>query len=916
METVEQRFTESEMKVVELAKDIVRTYVVGNYPNNPNNEKILASIDAINEIIDFGEMDGGVGGTCSSATGKIGVEKGELPKRQLKTLLHELGHFFSAKSRGANPPLSFEEGMAEIFEENAINYYLVNGKSAALQELGFSADEVMAATSAYIIEREFVKTSLEVVRQSGKDTKTIEYEYWFGDKGKVWECLETVLGDEYIALLDSLQREEVPLKKHDYNNKLKEIMATRGIELKMEPMLEDGSVNMYLNGNILLETVIMAKEMSKRVTQFYTLAMENPTFEALMQLRDEYKVCNPQLIQRLVESQKYTTLELMQYIESFKSAKMSAYSGILDLSQLTQVDIGTLSAKQHKDILILLTNGAQNNEELLNVVNDIEVAMLSQHEQSETEITPKEQLYILRSKYLLDPRNKGQNIAKMFDVLKGMSTVEGDSEELDLMLAAKCDFEDYLSGTDDKVGRRAIVEFFASFHGKEVAGQIDDPVSMFCKENYYSRVYQDLRKVKSIMLLDPVAEQEIYVGQHYSGKEQYLPMEGLTIDTLARVDRELFFVEVFNKQNVRSVMKMAGIGKSYTELSKEEQILVLDVLEEVKDEPEYIEDISKAIEYVDVLLATEPNETIASKKNDILSHIANGIAQRETIVEDISKTLSSAGGEFGEAEQYVCGILTEHLRQLDGELPEEKLKSIAEVTSRAKAIDGTDNVRAILVRAMTGIMRREGYTTQRFLETTETYYGVDEDVLIQSYLESIDKGDSYIEKKLMSKLRGMKANGVTITNPQYIEFEGKDGEPRQIILLTGENGMEVYSGIRQLENDESCLERENKRKKGLFSIFKSKKAKEKVVQAFSFDEDNKQVNIYETGRIEIATLAGEDISKVVGRSDAEVLDIGKNAMLIETPEITQFEQEMVAKVATTIGKYEVKPPQEQEPLSR
>ena len=121
-------------------------------------------------------------------------------------------------------------------------------------------------------------------------------------------------------------------------------------------------------------------------------------------------------------------------------------------------------------------------------------------------------------------------------------------------------------------------------------------------------------------------------------------------------------------------------------------------------------------------------------------------------------------------------------------------------------------------------------------------------------------------------------------NPQYIKTDDD-------IIIISKNSDRSFKAYRagwgeEQKTDSYLAEEQNRRKKGIFALFKSKEDKEMVVQSIVIqrDEDRtKVINLYETGRFEITTLDTNirlKHPKVIEKKEAKPIDIGNNGALV------------------------------------
>lgn len=938
-----KELTEEQKSIINIAKRMMIMYVGDEFTDRIDREEFAASLEQIK--IHFGPTDDTTGGFYHPASQIIiisttsefeAVENEKIQLDKIGTIVHEFGHYFSdvySKSNNTSNLYSgcnsiskfFEEGMADVFSEECVNHFLRNVPEQELDALNIQQmAQPYVGLSDYRLEADFVRTTLEVLKQSKGTAKEAEFEYFLGDKAKFLELCKEVLGDKYIEILEEQKDDRNVAQDANirYNEQLRDIVKGLGVEFAIEPTNEDGSVNVYANRANIIESIAREQDVRTREETLYNMAIQDGTFEGLMKLKEQYGICTINLIKKLEDSGRYSTLDLIKYISSFdftaESRSLEDFAVVLNMEQLASEDFANLDMATRKNILTMVMQTEESNVQLLTAIEKLEASAIAQSEQTGEELTEQEKLLTLRCKYLLDDECKGERLTEILSILKDKDIVDLAQNELEFCFLVKEDLRQYIqtNAKTDVVGKAKLINFFANFEGKQLSGQDEfeyvDPVSILCKKEYYTQIYKDLAHIKEGMTLDETFSKEVYSEGHYSGEGKYIPMQGLTLAFLAGIQQKTVLLEPFEKGNVKSVIRASGIGESFSKLSDEEKTIVLDALDDMKVEPNFMTNLESIVDYTGTMLSPEQNEDIGKRKAEMLQVISSKLGERETPVEDMYRLLKSSYKELPTHQQYICNILNGKLAQNieDGKLQDVSMEKLAVIAATSKKIVGLDHIQETTTKALTSVMKEKEFTTEGFIEAIEDFdYSVDREVLIQSYLQSMEKDNDDTQRKLLTQLMEFNRKGIKISNPQYIKYQAGNAEEKEVVFLNGEDGLTAYSSTESaLESDIELIEEQNKRKAGLFSVFKSKKAKEMVTKTVVLeqpDEENrtsKILNIYETGRIEIATVVDSGKKrKVINREDVETTIIGRNATLIATPEKSGFEEEITSKV---LGAYE------------
>lgn len=874
-----------------IAKSIIKKYLLDAYSERFSSEKIDEMLDGVN--VRFSDLEVGKAGTYQAASNVLLINNSEEKNGVLLTIMHELGHYMSNKcSKGERISSFMEEGMVNVFAEKCMNHFIRTTDEEVLQQYGIDGSKVWISQDDYLGEADFSRSLLEAAKQINGSHEEIEYEYFFGSKDKVRELCVDALGEDVLRVFAEQARDNLLGKDgaYKYREQLTGILESKGITFSTPKKEEDGKINVYANRSSTLETVARSQEVAKKVEEFYVEATAEPTYEKLISLSQQYGICNKDLISRLSQSGKFETVDLIKFASSVRGLDIRGFSDAINMDGLTVESVQNLDANTRKNTLALLATYGEENEQLLGVVNALEEDL--KREASEQGDNVIEQLYVSKAKYVLDSENKGENLVGALEILKGIDSAEADVETITFTHGFKENFTQYLEeyAADDKEGKNKLVGFFADFQGIVVEGEAVDMVSTFYKDTYYSKVYEDLSKIKDIYMLDEAFSREVYDNAHYSGEGSYIPKQGLTVDMLARVSRQTTLIDIFDENNVRNVLCQSGITDSFEGLSEQEKNIVLNAMEQLNLDETYIPGIREEVDYVKAMLGEETNESLAKRKEVMLQAVSERVGRREKPIEDLRRILP-----YGEADAPTTFVIDRVSGNLMSQIENGNLvatlEDVAEVASRTRKVPGIESgVVATTNKALEEQLKGKQYTTESFIAEVSRFYNVDNDVMIENYLRSMGK-DTPAQREMLKKVMSISYSGDTVIHPQYITYEN-NGETKNVLLTHSKDGIIPHTNDGVCENDPELLEVQNRGKKGIRSIFKSKKAKEYVrrTAVLNTNEQGEKsvLNIYETGRVELVVM--DEKMKRKQKRDLRVSDVGYNAKMIETSEQTMFGQ--------------------------
>lgn len=155
-----------------------------------------------------------------------------------------------------------------------------------------------------------------------------------------------------------------------------------------------------------------------------------------------------------------------------------------------------------------------------------------------------------------------------------------------------------------------------------------------------------------------------------------------------------------------------------------------------------------------------------------------------------------------------------------------------------------------------------------------------------AYLESIGKVNDKLQHDLLMRLeKKYLEDNVILPCPQYVRYNDLDNNENYVIVSNNRNGFKALDKSTDTEYEEDIIKQQNKGKKGLRALFKSKKNKELITNMAVLNEEGdviQALNRYETGRLELVTIRRNNAKmKVVNKADIEPQDIGNNGAIKE-----------------------------------
>lgn len=864
-------------------------------------------------------------------------------------IIHEEEHKFSWEWSKARISKQLEEGFADLFADECIGYFLEE-YSEELTKFGFSIENIDRIknyfeagypihTSSYDGEADFTRSGLEVVRQKNGEIYTAEYEYIFGDKEKYIAIVVDAIGDGYRKILEE-QKEDKKLGlkyNHKYNKMLFELL--KDIPIKEETKTKDSRMNMlYIRQEIITDIININKveeyakqrgidiynlhpeeyEIVSDVLKENTQSFYNDNTQKLREsiLKGYINNCKTiddlkkfdieigffrNLYPEMIKSSKFTVKEILEYMKSkdtYRIADSDSRKIVVDrlIDEFKANKLEGYSKDELTTIIkIIICNYQEPNKDLFDLVEDIDRRMPDKTEIDKIEIATAK---------LAMGRDFDGNILDMIIAEATVIAVSGllsmedrkceDFRDLELYTQATDAFEEFLA-KNAKSSPDALKQILIKLQEYEKELEQGQEKSNFSKagfeslkEKYFSCLEKDLKILEqnNCEISDELKE---YVKNK---KMTEIPI-GSNIDMKKIVDvHELLFlnhytkiINVFNKKNLVNAFEhssIAGATRTYfydSDMSKSEMTTYIKALTEYtkdSENEEEIQEISEYIKHIDtVYKPTKEKETAV--KEELMETVKERIQKREHPEKDIESLLQQLKDMRSEfVYENVIGNLESKVNSGDVEkLDDDTLKKVA-----AKTKD--KYLQEVCLEALKQKYISYAYTTSGFISNNIEMREVGR----RAYLMSLGKENDPEQAKCLETLDRihLRTKEVPI-NPQYIKTDDDD------IIIISKNSERTFKAYTAGWGDEEITswelaEVQNRRKKGIFSLFKSKEDKEMVVQSIIIgcEEDKiKVINMYETGRFEIATLESNrklKYPKVIDKKEVRPTDIGNNGALV------------------------------------
>ena len=796
-------------------------------------------------------------------------------------------------------------------------------------------------TSSYDGEADFTRSGLEVVRQKNGEIYTAEYEYIFGDKEKFIAIAVDAIGDGYRKILEEQSKDiNLGLKyKQKYNKMLFELL--KDIPIKEEVKTKDSRINMlYIRQDILTDIISInkVKEYAKqRGIDIYNLHPEEYEIvsdvlkentqrfysDNIQKLREDIlkgyiKNCSTidevkkididmdmgyfkNLYSEMIKSGKFTVKEILEYMKSKDSYRIedSDSEKILVDRLIDEFKANKLEGYSKDElttiIKIIVCNNQEPNKDLFDLVEDIDRRMPNKTEEEKIEIGTAK---------LATSRDSDGNIldsiiaeatAIAVSGLLSMQDREGkEIEDLELFTQATHAFDEFLE-KNAKSNPDALKQMLIKLQEYEKELEQGQEKSNFSKagferlkEKYFSFLEKDLKILEqnNCEISDELKE---YVKNK---KMAEIPI-GSNIDMKKIVDvHELLFlnhytklINVFNKKNLINAFEhssIAGATRTYfydSDMSKSEMTTYIKALTKYtkdSEKEEDIKEISEYIKHIDTVYKPTKEKDIVVKE-ELMETVKERIQKREHPEKDIESLLQQLKDMRSEfVYENVIGNLESKVNSGEIEkLEDDTLKKVA-----AKTKD--KYLQEVCLEALKQKYISYAYTTSSFISNNTGMREAGR----RAYLMSLGKENDPEQAKCLETLDRihLRTKEVPI-NPQYIKTDDDD------IIIISKNSERTFKAYtagwgEEQKTDSYLAEEQNRRKKGIFALFKSKEDKEMVVQSIVIqrDEDRtKVINLYETGRFEITTLDTNirlKHPKVIEKKEAKPIDIGNNGALV------------------------------------
>ena len=865
------------------------------------------------------------------------------------TIIHEEEHKFSWEWSKARISKQIEEGFADLFADECITYFLEEYPEE-LAKFGFNIEHINKIknyfeagfpihTSSYDGEADFTRSSLEVIRQKNGEIYTTEYEYIFGNKEKFIAIAVDVIGDGYRKILEE-QKEDRNLGKkynYEYNKMLFELL--KDIPIKEETKTKDSRTNvLYIRQNMINDIVNINKVKTyakQRGIDIYDLHPEE--YEIV---RDAFKentqsffmdnikkfqedvlagyIRNCRTIEDLskfdisigffanlypetVKSGKFTLKEIIVYMDEKDTYSIDDKNAIKILTNeiIKEFQENRLEGYNRNELLsiikMIVYNIEEPNKELFDVVQEIDKRMPNKTEEEQIEIGTAKLITSRDSDgNILDSIIAEATVTAVSGVLLMKDRPEKEINDYSLVKQATDAFEEFLAknAKSNPDALKQILVKLQEYEEELEQGQEKSEISKagfdILKNKYFNYLEKDLKILETshCEISDELKEYvknkkmtEIPIGSNIDMKKTVNVHDLLFINHYTRI------INVFNKKNIINAFEngsIAGATRTYfydSDMSKSEMTTYIKALTEYTkhhEKEEGIQEISEYIKHIDtVYKPTKEKETAV--KEELMETVKERIQKREHPEKDIESLLQQLKDMRSEfVYENVIGNLESKVNSGDVEkLDDDTLKRLTVKTKDSY-------LQEICLEALKQKYISYAYTTSGFISNNIEMREVGR----RAYLMSLGKENDPEQAKCLETLDRihLRTKEVPI-NPQYIKTDNDD------IIIISKNSERTFKAYRagwgeEQKTDSYLAEEQNRRKKGIFSLFKSKEDKEMVVQSIIIEREEdktKVINMYETGRFEIATLDTNrklKHPKVIDKKEVRPTDIGNNGALV------------------------------------
>lgn len=866
------------------------------------------------------------------------------------SIIHEFGHKFSKELSKGFISLQSDEAFSSIFADECIGYFLETCPEK-LEKFGFNMEAIykisnlykngkfIICRNAYSGENDFTRLTLELIRQKKGDAYRAEYENIFGNKAKYLEILEENLGKNYIGIL-KLQSTDYNLG-NKYNMEYNRILfdLVKDFPFKYEEYTEDSRRNVFLIGERMLQDIMfinaIKEDANKSGKDIYDIHPEDVlwlNFNMALHmekfrsnnirrfqediLRGYFKNCRDlnevsqvdftvfkgiSPVSILAENEKFSIRDLLEFMKNNMEYYIPKNGKIEEriCKEINISDIKNLSKTEMETIIkFVLALEKHPNEKLENIVNEIGQVMPDKTLYNQTEIDLAELNVSKTYKPMkMDTLESTLLIEKIAENLKSMDKEDTIPQQVD-------EFKKYLQNNAKKDidFLKKILSDLQNYEMEIKQRQDKSNASIKLFEGLRLAYFETLRKDVNFL-----TENGFTVSEDY---KKYLETEELCgipsncypeigsktgINELLLADDNTNLINVFNKKNLEKIFERDGMVTIKTNLyfnnqyMDEEQMKIYvgaltDSLENLT-EFNSVNNIFILWRNVDREYSPVYEEDIKIKRNfwDKIGEQINRMDNPEMSILD----LYTVYGDLIKDHPIYAKVVESLERRInDNELDEIDDGNLELLYSSSKE---DTYLQDLALEGLTKKYRQYNYTTEQFIKKDSLW---EKDLEIKAYVRSIGKENDPIQEKALKTLKRLCLYEDCVpTCPQYIKLSDNDF----VIISNDKNNFGVFTSKGKKDEELSQIKDQmNKRKKGIFSLLKTKEEKELLEHVIILEEGTKEkkvLNVYESGRLEIATLdlsrkfrVPKFINKVQVRAD----DIGNNGgLIVASPPISR-----------------------------
>ena len=964
--------------VKKLAKEMILTYVEEKYKNKISATELEKIIDntKITEM-DISEEDHGEGGAYIPLTGEIKLKMDRIKKFNMpiatmettNTLMHEFQHKFSHELAKGEAPGEIEEGFSDLFAAKCIQNY-IDEHSKELSKFGFEkndinqiiekSEDITVYASDYYGEAEFIRSSLEIIRQKSgnKKTEEAEFEYTFGDKKAFEKICEENLGKEYINILNEMKSVKGVYRNRKFNRKYIKMLQETIKDIPIKDEKNNGkNTNIYLQRQEITKDIIKYQELKSKLEKagINPLSLKPDQFNQFEEIYNkmEREIAKFHLkgnvtgdfLENIKEGyiKNCITLEDIEKIQKLRAFKHRGVENIIrneniDIKDVLKSISGNtekinnqefqkriikdkenlkeISAKELTTIIDILYNTQNVNKEVLEIIEGIE-----------KELTTKEQIKLELTKNKLGKEINSEYIKNLLSktLSKEAGKIETDNKENGILLK---DFEEVIKRyynnepRKDENGLKEILDKLNEFDLQNPQKSENDFRNLsynIAKEEYFNTIKQDLKREE--IYSEDIREKgiETIIEQMKKSKLEIINTQkyfDITKDnSIADLRSQSNILEFYTPENIEKRLEKVGfyneIKSSYEKLDEKEKEIFLNTAINKYDlaNDKQLDKIENMIESLEIIANSDEiiNQNLKVKYAQLIEKRENPIADSMKICleEKQRKEELPRGLEFIKEEELASIEKIINEKQRMNKIPDKSIETLLKYEKNENDNLFLQKLSTISKELLKNKYEQENMTTTNFIEnklkTCDTEIMED---LSKIYLESIGKSNSEIELKALTKLGSLsKSNDERIVSPQYISYVENGKNVGLAINNEKDNFQLVPLDGQKVKVSTEFKERQNKKKKGIFSIFKSRKAKEMVEYSALIEETEKEssfedffeqntieqkeikvLNRYESGRIEFVTLDKEK-GKVISKEELEPKTIGNDGALLITKDI-------------------------------